>query len=138
MMLRGFLLFELMIILLMMTMIGMAGCAVYTSWNHLIVRQELDRLQTLFFAYSAQAVRLQKSISCSLADIALAPGVCFGPDCTFSQREVIFYPDGKIKPGTLYLTDTQHKWWYALTCQVGEISYLRRYRQEGTKWVCFA
>ena len=57
---------------------------------------------------------------------------------TFVGNKITFYPDGKIQPGTLYLTDTNKRWLYALSCSVGTLSYLRRYRYEQNKWILMA
>jgi len=52
---------------------------------------------------------------------------------TFSDNVAIFYPDGIIKPGTIYLLD-HHNHLHALSCGVGAVSFLRRYRYaEGWK-----
>ena len=49
---------------------------------------------------------------------------------TFSENTIIFHPDGIIKPGTLYLLDHRQQL-YALSCGVGHVSFLRKYRYDG-------
>ena len=48
---------------------------------------------------------------------------------TFSNNTVIFYPDGIITAGTVYLVDHRKKL-YALSSGVGNVSFLRKYRYD--------
>lgn len=52
---------------------------------------------------------------------------------TFAHQTSIFYPDGIISAGTLYLVDMKHKALYAISCGVSQVSFLRKYRYDG-KW----
>ncbi len=49
---------------------------------------------------------------------------------TFKNSQIIFYPDGVISAGTLYLTNTEKTELYALTNGVGAVSFLRSYRYD--------
>lgn len=53
---------------------------------------------------------------------------------TFRKKCITFYPDGIIDAGTVYLTDTDNHYLYALSSGVGAVSYLRRYRFE-ERWL---
>ncbi|MCF7799796.1 hypothetical protein K9L05_02515 [Candidatus Babeliales bacterium] len=64
-------------------------------------------------------------------------------DCAISfekmndhEYKVTFYPDGKIKPGTLYLIDKDYKFMAALTCPVSQVSFIRKYKYDNNKWIC--
>ncbi|MFA5075323.1 MAG: hypothetical protein WC436_04440 [Candidatus Babeliales bacterium] len=52
------------------------------------------------------------------------------------EYNVIFYSDGKIKPGTLYLVDKDHKFMAALTCPISQVSFIRKYKYDNNKWIC--
>lgn len=47
---------------------------------------------------------------------------------------VIFKPNGRISPCTLYLRDKTNKNMGALTCSVSQVSYIRRYLYDNFKW----
>jgi hypothetical protein len=53
---------------------------------------------------------------------------------TFSHSKIIFYPDGMISSGTIYLTDKSRTTMYALTSGIAQISYLRLYKYQQDKW----
>lgn len=46
---------------------------------------------------------------------------------TFPGQRIIFYPDGVISSGTVYLTDNNKTTLYALSSAVAQISHLRKY-----------
>lgn len=52
--------------------------------------------------------------------------------------QIVFFADGKITPGTVYLVDKQRKNMVALTVPVSQVSYVRKYdyHQKNNKWVC--
>lgn len=60
---------------------------------------------------------------------------------TFKENSVIFSPDGKITPGTVYLVDNKKKFFKALTCPIAQVSFIRKYRYvddkkcNSKKWV---
>lgn len=51
--------------------------------------------------------------------------------------QATFLPNGKVTPGTIYLVDKREKNMVALTVPVSQVSYVRKYRYENNKWVCF-
>ncbi|MBA3954817.1 hypothetical protein H0X48_05865 [Candidatus Dependentiae bacterium] len=59
----------------------------------------------------------------------------FAKSSTFKNNTVVFYPDGTITSGSLFLTDSKHSCAYALTCGVGKVGFIRKYRYSGNKWV---
>lgn len=57
---------------------------------------------------------------------------------TFEKQRMVCFPTGTLQPGTLYITDTQKRWQYALSVPVGTISYLRKYRYHNNHWELLA
>lgn len=49
---------------------------------------------------------------------------------TFADDTILFYPDGTISSGTLYLTDENKKFLYAVTCPSGQVGFVRIYRYD--------
>lgn len=59
---------------------------------------------------------------------------------TFKKDKIskaIFYPDGKISPGTIYLVDENTKFMRALTCSISQVSYLRKYKYLKGNWTVY-
>lgn len=53
---------------------------------------------------------------------------------TFDRQRIIFYPDGKIQPGSVYLVDHEKRFGYALTVAVSHISCIREYYYNNGVW----
>lgn len=53
---------------------------------------------------------------------------------TFVKNKIIFYPDGIISSGTVYLTDKLKKHLYALSVGISQVSFIRRYSYQNG-WV---
>jgi len=51
----------------------------------------------------------------------------------FPDNKITIFSDGVIQAGSVYITDKNKKYLYALTCPVADISYLRRYVYNG-RW----
>lgn len=51
---------------------------------------------------------------------------------TFPGKKVSCFPDGTIQAGTVYLVDDKKSSMYALTSGVSAVSFLRKYRYDGT------
>lgn len=59
---------------------------------------------------------------------------------TFKHNSIYCYPDGTISAGTVYLAHRQrmrHTSYYALTCGVGHISYIRIYCYKNNTWTLY-
>lgn len=54
---------------------------------------------------------------------------------TFPNKKIIFYPDGTVSAGTLYMTDEKRQLMCALTCPVAQFSLVHKYRYNANKWV---
>lgn len=52
---------------------------------------------------------------------------------TFIGKRITFTPNGILQPGTIYLTDKNKQYQFALSVPVSQISFLRKYQYDG-KW----
>lgn len=53
---------------------------------------------------------------------------------SFKNNNVIFYPDGKISSGTVYITDNKLSCMYAISIPVSDFPYIRKYYYKD-KWM---
>jgi len=51
---------------------------------------------------------------------------------TFKDRTIVFKDNGSIRAGSVYFTDSQALYGYALTIAVAPYAYIRRYYYDGT------
>jgi hypothetical protein len=143
---------------------GICGAAmvnVVRWYDHTAVRSEVDTLYYALIAHTFHACAEDRTCDMVLHErgwssdrIAhdLSDGVQFGVlpgskgppsdptlyithPITFSQNTIRLYPDGKSRPGTVYFTDSGVHVGYALSCPVGKISYIRRYRFDAGTWL---
>jgi hypothetical protein len=56
---------------------------------------------------------------------------------TFENERIVFYPDGIIQPGTVYLISKDKQVMYALSSPVSQFSYMRIYKYDGS-WKCLS
>jgi Tfp pilus assembly protein FimT len=126
--------------------------------NRVLVRAEIDKLYTTcqHARYLAMATnkpqiiyfdKLQNSYSFGDRTENLTQGVQFGfiagskgppahphvplyKSITFQNDKIIFYPDGILSSGTIYLIDTYAHAMYALSNAVSQVSYMRMYRYD--------
>jgi len=139
----GFSLMELSIVCMIIAVLCLVGIYTHSWFNHILVHQELNRLHTTFIALSARAMLYQTPCHFVCTNDQLVPGVQFGATNTFTPHaqgapEIAFYPNGKMKSGTLYLTDRNEQCLYCLTIPVGHVSYMRRYKLHHNQWVLLA
>jgi len=155
---RGFSLIEMLVVLtivvIFMTLIGF-NLRILRQFQ---VQQELAILQSRLHHLQqvAMATGTAQTMHCSLSPAGyrwgkeqhllpsalgygILPGVKGPPShpttpitspITFPQHTIIFYPEGIISSGTLYFVDYNNRL-YALSCGVGAVSFLRKYRYDG-------
>jgi hypothetical protein len=156
---RGFMLLELSIAFaLLLILVAISVPHIGFLHKH-VVRSEIEKLRTLFHYLQHKALASNrdhtvwfdetgywyegtKTTFPSCIQLGAVPGV-YGPPShptheitqphTFKENSIIFYSDGKIKPGSVYIRDTRRTSLYALTIPVGEVSYIRTYLYE-KKW----
>lgn len=128
--------------------------------NRIMVRTELEHLYTTCYYLQRKAMithqpqklifdQEHKSYSYDTVRHDLPKSVSFGyPNgargapagqeqfithpITFINNAILFSPTGVMQAGTVYLCDTAHKYGFALSCAVAQVSYLRKYRYNGT------
>jgi hypothetical protein len=159
----GFSFLEISIAISIMMLMVSCGLYMFNFYDRLFVHLELNRIYALIRSCSARAMCMHTpenilfspdtgTYTAHQVTYELTPGVTFGilPEVqgppahpeqmlssplTFVGKKISIYPDGRVQPGTLYLTDTKKRWLYALTCPIGHVSYLRRYRYMNHEWV---
>lgn len=159
---RGFLFIEVAIILgLLLVIIGL--CLPQLQFLHrTCVAFELEKLRQFFLFCSARAVasgkqevinfaEAQQRYSCGQYSETLAASVMFGflpamagppskpttiitRPISYDNQQVIFYPDGTMQSGSVYLTDRNKSCCYALTSPVSSVAYLRKYHYLNNTW----
>lgn len=91
------------------------------------------------YSYNTVTERLPDSVQFNFIDGAKGPPSLpskpLKSAITFKNNEIIFYPDGIISSGTLYLTSKDKQVMYALSSPVAQISSLRVYNYDGS-WHC--
>lgn len=157
----GYMLLEIM---LWCALVGMGGAVISSiiGWyDHTCVRNEVHALYHTLIAHTFRAcaedrvcdiVFHERGWSSDTIDHVLdelvqfgalpaskgppaAPAYFIADPVTFAQHTIRLYPDGKARPGTVYFTDQRMSSGYALSCPVGKISYIRRYRFHAGKWI---
>jgi len=159
---RGYLLFEMLVALAIIVVVLLIGLQGFSWHSHALVRTEVELLYGVMLAASQHAIStgmpceifLQDSSSYRYLDTLyqLPEGVHFGapsfvlgppsaperPITTFStwpDHRIIFYADGKVKPGALYVSDDTGSCVYAMSCAVGVVTYIRTYRYDHGVWM---
>lgn len=151
----AFSLFEVIVVLALITLTLSIGIFYWRSSKNNIVFMELERLYALCMlvhhraqadgcSYTITIDPKTKTLSTPFFSETLAEGVEFGvlsgvrgppgiptdtlkKPITFVGSKIVCDPQGVIQPGTLYLTDSARSCLYALSVAVSQISYIRRY-----------
>lgn len=153
--LSGFSLVEVSIVFALLGCIMLLSMHFFTLSDRIIVRLEMDALYTLFTNLARRAVLAQQPQKIEFdmqhhqyrilpedQTVELSQHVRFAvPEglqrsgynkpITFLGDTVVFYTDGKVKPGAVYMSDIVGKCSYGITCGVAQISYIRRYVYDG-------
>ncbi len=53
---------------------------------------------------------------------------------TYQNQEILFWSDGKMSSGSVYLTNHSHDVMYAVTTAISHVSYIRMYTYYRGKW----
>lgn len=112
-----------------------------------IIKIELEKLYTIAIYLQKKAIienkrqelyfEKENSYKFNNTIYKLDKSVVFTGINSFKGHKIIFYPDGIISPGAIYLTDRHNNAIYKLTCAIGSINYLRKYKYNKTlsKWI---
>jgi prepilin-type N-terminal cleavage/methylation domain-containing protein len=156
----GFTLIELVIVVALVALLATLGMMQLSFLDETITHAQVDKLAAVcsYVQHKAIASNSEHIILCdeqkneyrgSNVVETLSPRVCFGfiPNVlgspgspsraikkaiTFPDNSIHFYPTGIISSGTIYVTDKNKKYMYALSNAVSQVSYLRRYRYDKT------
>ena len=160
---KSFTLIELTITLALVMLAISISLPVVLNTHHLYVATQARTLQVTCWALQQQAFAQNKQITLKFNQTnnsyncypaqhtKLAPRVKFGvipgvlgPPAspqkqlthaiTFLDEIIVFYPDGRISPGSVYLVDDARRILYAVTVSVASISSVRLYRNIGGRW----
>ncbi len=159
---RAFTLIELMIVISIVAIIAFLTSSYSRYLNRLIVRAELEHLHSVCFYVQRRALvtntihTLELDSSKHMYRIGekeyyLPAHVQFGvvngakgpPSSphhlitnaiSFKDSTITFHPDGVIKPGVVYITDSSRACGYALSSSVSLVSYLRKYQYTTNGW----
>lgn len=156
---KGYFLIEILIVLTIILLISTIVIPNFNFLNEQILASDLERLNVVFAYMQQSAIAKNKSLILKFDDsktysydnfkdrlsknntFGILPGVK-GPPSTpthiltnpinFHNNQVIFYSNGQIQPGTIYLTDNVHQ--YALTIPISQVSFIRKYKLTNGKW----
>lgn len=155
----GFSLLEVSIVVALCTVIATLAMVNFSWIDRVTVRAELDTLyatchylqqraratnkpQELVFDTGAQAYSYNKVLYQlpHTVQFGTLPGVNGPPatpthainqPITFVGNKIVFYPEGIIQAGAIYLRDVKNTVQYALSSGVAPVSYLRKYQYNG-------
>lgn len=152
---NGFMLIELIAILTFLIIIAGISIPIFSVFDRLLVRAELDTLyltcaslqqhaqmtgqtQELVFLVKDRAYAWGKKKHVLHDDVYFgtppnikgppsSPQTLIKSPVSFPSNKIVFHPDGIVQAGAVYLTDKANRFLCALTCPVAHISYVRRY-----------
>lgn len=159
---QGFLLLELSIVLALIVLIAGLSISLLSTTDNLYVRLEIEKLYTyaLYLQRTALINKEEQKLIFNIEHNSYLAGNrehslykkirfgfiegAYGPPyaqtdllqkpISFKNNTIIFYPDGTISSGVVYLTNIDKSIGYALSSGVSAISYLRCYKYD-KKWV---
>lgn len=155
----GFTLIELLIVVSIVMLLSALTMMNIRSFRGLLVRTELEKLYAtaLYLQRVAQTTGQEQLLVIDVnhntyvyqgqtealpigVQFGVSPGVLGPPGSptheitaatSFIHQRILFYPDGIIQSGTVYVTDGKRHT-YALSNAVGHVSFLRKYRYDGS------
>lgn len=158
---KGFSLIEILVVLVLLGLMVCLGSYSLGYLHRNRVRQEIDLLAATCFYMRSLAIAHHREYELDFDELrqsytyenqvyhlphtvrfGLLPGMKGPPSApatvvqhaiTFPGKKIIFYPDGIISSGTVYLTDESRRYAYALSNGIAQFSFLRTYAYE-TSW----
>lgn len=95
-------------------------------------------LQNNSYSFESSTIKISEHIKFAIKENVKGPPSVpinnLTKPITFLKEQVVFYKDGKIQPGTVYLTDSKKEYLYAITVPISQVSLIRKYKYTG-KWV---
>jgi prepilin-type N-terminal cleavage/methylation domain-containing protein len=158
---KGFTLIEAIIVISLFALIASLGLMQISFLDSTLVHLELNKLTAICQHLQQQSITTnsEKTLRCdrekncydsdsikeklvSPAQFGFLPGTIGSPGSasqhikkaiTFPGSAIHFYPTGIISSGTIYLTDKNKRYMFALSNGISKVSHLRSYRYDG-KW----
>lgn len=88
------------------------------------------------YCYHDHTYKLPTSVAFGMRNDAKgppsAPYAFISKPITFVENKILFYPDGIISAGTVYLVSADKTHLYALSNGISAVSYLRKYYYDGS------
>lgn len=156
---KGFMLLEVAIVLALIAIGAALTIPTFRIFDRLMVKTEIDVLYLAIKSLEQKAITSGKSYDLIFNEkdnSYTAEGLVYhlhspaifgivervvGPPSNpqkiitkavnFPDNKITIFADGVIQAGSIYITDKNKKYLYALTCPVSDISYLRRYVYNG-------
>ncbi len=157
----GWALFEVIVVLAIFAFIAVLSTTFIGVSSYSYAKIELERLYAFCMFLQSKAtlekrdivLKFDSNISyyCENDKYKLSLGIEFGvlPDAkgppsapknllekaiTYPNKKIVFYKDGTISSGTVYITDINRSFLLALTTAVSQYSYIRKYVWQNKKW----
>ena len=152
---NGFTLVEIIISIAILTLIIVLLAANINFLNRFILRSEVDKLastlvylqrcaissgkdqvlefdlENKFYKFGTRVFKLPRQVAFGFCQDAkgppAAPSSVIKSPVTFKNNRIVFYGDGIIDSGTIYITDSDKKLMYAISSGVSQASYVRKY-----------
>ncbi len=158
----GFLLIELLISIAIISLVVSFGILTVGHLHKSLVRADIEKLYaTCRYLQQCAIVTNQKQIltfdtarhsyhyqgheerlspysifgikNSSIKGPPSAPSNSINNPITFIGKRITFTPTGILQPGTIYVTDKNKQYQYALTVPISQVSFLRKYHYS-TVW----
>lgn len=159
---KGFLLFELAVVLAIIFLLAGFGFALSGVVRRMAVRADVFKIAAILRYEWIRACACQKQITVSIDlkknclrdeqhTYSLSSDVVFGvlasahgppsrpvhaltTPSSFPDNKIIFFPDGTVTAGALYIRDCSRSTLYAITIPLPNIFYVRVYAYHARKW----
>jgi type II secretory pathway pseudopilin PulG len=160
---EGFLLLTIGIVLTLMLVLMSIAIPRLPPMRHFLLRMEIEKISMFFYFLQQRALmvhadqmlifdEIKNTYSTKDYQEKLSSGIRFGflpavmgppskpqysisKAISFANNTAIFYADGTISSGTIYITDDAHTALYAITVPISAISSIRAYRHNAGSWI---
>ena len=109
-------------------------CAMVSNSNQEIVFDEKNNQ----YSFEDQTYKLSKKVIFGVSNGVKGPpslsNKIIKSPITFKGNKLVFTPDGIMSSGTIYLTDEDKNFLYAISVSVAKVSYVRKYLYNH-KWI---
>jgi prepilin-type N-terminal cleavage/methylation domain-containing protein len=158
----GVTLLELIIVMALMSLIIATGAQFLSMYDRTLAHHELEHMYSLSMYLQRRAViehrtlelvfnqennsyswldsshQFARPVTYGILDAVKGPPshpekIVLNP-ISFIHRKLVFFPDGSISAGTIYVIDTHKSCLYALTCGISQVALLRQYRYDNGTW----